>query len=280
MHPSAQVADGRRITRWSRDSIIEKIQEWHARHGEAPCSADWNPSLARWRAQEWRVERYREGRWPSTNAVKRLFGGSFDEALLAAGLEPHRPGPRRVAGAARPDVAPRAPLPPRHVQDELAAALERAVRAEARAEAAERRLAHVHAHGRSAAEPGEARARRPVHVGGRVAHEPAARAHAAGGREAPAHASRQGAAPATAGREAPAHASRQGAPSATAAVEHLAPLARHEVEALRAGGPAGPAVLARALKGLAAARATGNRAALAAALGEVAAAAVRWRDRL
>ena len=59
MPPSAQTAGGRRVTRWTRELIIEKILEWEARYGEPPCSADWNPSLARWRAQEWRAERYR-----------------------------------------------------------------------------------------------------------------------------------------------------------------------------------------------------------------------------
>ena len=114
MTPSAQVADGRRVRRWTRDTIIEKIREWNDRYGEPPCSADWNPSLARWRAQEWRAERYREGFWPSTNAAKRPFGGSFDAAVRAAGLEPHRPGPRRrAAGVARPDFEQRAPQAPR-----------------------------------------------------------------------------------------------------------------------------------------------------------------------
>ena len=101
MAPSAQTAGGRRVRRWTRDTIIEKILEWNAWYGEPPCSADWNPSLARWRAQEWRAERYRDGVWPSTNAAKRPFGGSFDAAVRAAGLEPHRPGPRRRRRASR-----------------------------------------------------------------------------------------------------------------------------------------------------------------------------------
>ena len=137
MTPSAQVADGRRIRRWTRDTIISKIREWNDRYGEPPCSADWNPSLARWRAQEWREARYRDGIWPSTNAAKRPFDGSFDAAVRAAGLEPHRPGPRRrAAGAARPDVVQRAPQAPRSVDDELLAAAERVREAEARAAAA------------------------------------------------------------------------------------------------------------------------------------------------
>src|SRR5215203_6878632 len=130
MTPSAQVADGRRVRRWTRDTIIEKIREWNDRYGEPPCSADWNPSLARWRAQEWRAERYRDGVWPSTNAAKRPFEGSFDAAVRAAGLEPHRPGPRRrLPGEARPAVERRDDgwaRVPRDVVDELLAADERA----------------------------------------------------------------------------------------------------------------------------------------------------------
>ena len=141
MTPSAQAAGGRRVRRWSRETIIEKIREWNDRYGEAPCSADWNPSLARWRAQEWRAERYREGFWPSTNAAKRPFGGSFDAAVRAAGLEPHRPGPRRrAAGEARPDLPQRAPQGPRAIDDALADADARVRAAEAYAAALERRL--------------------------------------------------------------------------------------------------------------------------------------------
>ena len=121
MPPSANTAGGRRVTRWTRETIIEKITEWNELYGEPPCSADWNPSLARWRAQEWRAERYRDGIWPSTNAAKRPFDGSFDAAVRAAGLEPHRSGPRRrPAGTARPAVEQRAPeTVPRRVNDAL-----------------------------------------------------------------------------------------------------------------------------------------------------------------
>jgi hypothetical protein len=146
MRPSASTAGGRRATRWTREAIIEKVRAWDAAYGEPPCSADWNPSLARWRAQEWRAERYREGTWPSTNATKRLFGGSFAAAVKAAGLEPHKPGPRRrPAGAARPDIGQRAPATPRTIDEALLAAEERVVAAECRAAALERRLAAVEA---------------------------------------------------------------------------------------------------------------------------------------
>jgi hypothetical protein len=154
MTPSAQTAGGRRVRRWTRELIIEKIREWDARYGEPPCSADWNPSLARWRAQEWRAERYREGVWPSTNAAKRPFGGSFDAAVRAAGLEPRRPGPKRAAHAARPAVEPR-PADARLIadvdarvraaDDQADAAVRDAAEARAAAAAAERRVRELSA---------------------------------------------------------------------------------------------------------------------------------------
>src|SRR5215210_3032665 len=141
MAPSARLADGPRVRRWTREIIVEKIREWNDRYGEPPCSADWNPSLARWRAQEWRAERYRDGIWPSTNAAKRPFDGSFDAAVRAAGLEPHRSGPRRrPAGVARPSMQQREPQAPRSVDEALLEASERVRAAERRAAALERAL--------------------------------------------------------------------------------------------------------------------------------------------
>src|SRR5688500_238352 len=121
MSLSAIVADSGRRSVLTRDHVIERIRRWNALYGEPPCTADWNPSLARWRAQEWRIARYEEGdpetgaSWPSINAAKRLFDGSFDAAIRAAGLVPHRPGPRRRAPrTARPAVTQR---PPREARD-------------------------------------------------------------------------------------------------------------------------------------------------------------------
>src|SRR5918998_1837387 len=139
MTPSVVLAGGVRKGTLTREIVIEKILRWNALYGEPPRTADWNPSLARWRAQEWRIERYRLGdpetgaRWPSVNAAKRHFDGSFDAAVRAAGLVPHRPGPRRrPARSALPPVAPRAPRAPREVEAELAAAGERVLEAERR----------------------------------------------------------------------------------------------------------------------------------------------------
>src|SRR5215212_5332798 len=332
MPPSASNAGGGRVTRWTRELIIAKIREWNDSYGEPPCSADWNPSLARWRAQEWRAERYREGVWPSTNAAKRPFEGSFDAAVRAAGLEPHKPGPRRrLPGEARPAIERRDDgwsRVPRDVADELLAADERARLAEAHAAALERRLAAAERRAERAEDKmGDARrrARRASEQAGRarrarertrltaaetreltierleaVTAEAEARVRAA---EDQAEAAAQDAYDARrAMRAADARASNSEA-RATAAERRAAEARAAEAErrsrelaalvcgeqrrltvtelaALREGGPSGPAVLASALKALGAARASGDRTGLAAALGQLASAAVRWRDRL
>jgi hypothetical protein len=292
------------VTRWTRELIIEKILEWDARYGEPPCSADWNPSLARWRAQEWRAERYREGAWPSTNAAKRQFGGSFDAAVRAAGLEPHRPGPRRrAAGLAKPDVPQREPT--RNVaereRDEVAARLagESAIRAlsdriaeldralivaESRADRAEAKAGEARRRARRASDKaGRARrARDRVRVArvpslGRVEAliaDAEARVRAA---DDQAEAAVRDAAEAR--RETVAAEQRARELSALVANGQRR-LTGGELSALREGGASGPAVLAGALKRLAKARAAHDRGGLASALAEVASAAVRWRDRL
>ncbi len=245
MTPSAQIAGGRRNRRWTRDTIIEKITEWHARHGEAPGSADWNPSLARWRAQEWRVERYYDGSWPSTNAVKRAFDGSFDAAVRAAGLEPARPGPPRAAGTARPAAAPRHEVPAPRLPVSEADLVRRAEAAEARADRAEKRLAEARHRARLATE----RAGRARRTRDRAIADARARVAAA-------------------------------LDQSDAAMRDADALRRASAPTGTEDGPAGPGVLAGALRRLASARATGDRQGLRRELGEVAAAALRWRDRL
>ncbi len=314
MTPSAQTAGGRRVRRWNRELIIEKILEWDARYGEPPCSADWNPSLARWRAQEWRVERYRDGVWPSTNAAKRPFGGSFDAAVRAAGLEPRRPGPkRRAAGTVRPDVEQRAALPPERAPRNVAggerdvgaarlageteytdllariAELERALLvAEGRAERAEAKVGEARRRARRAGDQsGRARrARDRVRVARPDARTQAlervealvadadARVRAA---DDQAEAAVRDAAEA---RRETVVAERRARELSALVANGQRRLTGGELATAREGGPSGPAVLAAALKRLTRARAAGDRGGLAAALAEVASAAVRWRDRL
>jgi hypothetical protein len=75
-------------------------------------------------------------------------------------------------------------------------------------------------------------------------------------------------------------AEREYAEVAVAATGAPRKLTASELDALRAEGPAGPALLADALKVLAVARRTDNRTKLEEALAQVASAAVTWRDRL
>jgi len=344
MHPSANTAGGRRVTRWTRESIIERILEWNDRFGEPPCSADWNPSLARWRAQEWRVERYRDGSWPSTNAAKRPFDGSFDAAVRAAGLEPHRSGPRRrPAGVARPAVQQREPQAPRSVDEALldaadrvralerrVAELEREVAvAERRADRAEDRLGDARTRARRAGErerrargarervqvvereAGEQfemltadanarvraaydqaqaavadtyEARRAARAAEMRAADAEARARAAErlAEAASADSAAVGAAMAAAraAEHRAAEAERRARELATLVCGEPRQLTRGELARLRAAGPTGPAVMANALRTLHKARAAGDRRGLTDALGDVASAAVGWRDRL
>jgi hypothetical protein len=285
MTPSAQIAGGRRVRRWTCEIIIEKMAAWHALHGEPPCSADWNPSLARWRAQEWRAERYYDGEWPSTNAVKRAFGGSFDAAVRAAGFAPARPGPRRKARAARPDMPQRAPVGPREVRpatvsDAEVAALERRLAAaERRAERAEERLREARKRARLANE----RANRARKARERSSDEAGARVRAAldqadaAVRDAEAMRGVPGVSNINNGSSNAA-----GIASAAGSVVRGTGASAARAAGVRdvAVGPAGPGVLADALRRLAAARTTNDRHALRIELSAVAAEALRWRDRL
>lgn len=66
---------------WTRDAIVLCIQEWADEHGGVPPAAC---DFLRARAADLPV--------PSVNNVQRRFG-SWNEAIRAAGFEPHHPGP-------------------------------------------------------------------------------------------------------------------------------------------------------------------------------------------
>ncbi|MDX6679446.1 MAG: hypothetical protein QOE31_3498, partial [Solirubrobacteraceae bacterium] len=128
---------------WDRDSIIIAIQEWAATYGEPPRAADWNPSSAKWSGQLWRVERYRAGRadgssWPALNSAKRPFDGSLNAAVMAAGFEPAKPGPKRRRDV-DPEQAHRTEMSPEG-RAMLAAALAQAREAERRVATLEAKL--------------------------------------------------------------------------------------------------------------------------------------------
>jgi hypothetical protein len=142
--------------------------------------------------------------------------------------------------------------------EEAQAAVERA---EARAAAAERALAQ--------AQSTAVRVERVVEAPPERAVVEEALARAAAAEEAAARAESRA-----------AKAEREYAEVAVAATGAPRKLTASEVEALRSDGPAGPALLADALKALGVARRSDNRFKLEEALAQVASAAVTWRDRL
>lgn len=73
--------------RWTREGVIEAIQRWAWRWGEAPSAQEWTkspPASTAYRALSDQSAR------PSVNTVTRLFG-SWRSAIAAAGLEARRP---------------------------------------------------------------------------------------------------------------------------------------------------------------------------------------------
>jgi HNH endonuclease len=62
---------GRAIPYWTRDRIISALQRWHREYGYPPKSRNWQP---------------RSTPWHPTIAMVRLVFGSWNDALIAAGL--------------------------------------------------------------------------------------------------------------------------------------------------------------------------------------------------
>lgn len=87
---------------WTKDTIVQAIQEYNSRFGRRPSAWDWSPALARARAHPERLaeieERWQDGVWPSMTHVQGRFG-SWNAAIEAAGFEPntlgHRTDPER-----------------------------------------------------------------------------------------------------------------------------------------------------------------------------------------
>lgn len=69
------------------EAITAAIVEWTRRYGDVPSMADWDPVRARALGQEWRIQRYHDGDWPSARSVAHHFG-SFASAVSSAGLVP------------------------------------------------------------------------------------------------------------------------------------------------------------------------------------------------
>jgi hypothetical protein len=282
---------------WDRDSIISAIREWVATYGEPPRAADWNPASAKWSGQLWRVERYRSGRadgspWPALNSAKRPFGNSLNEAIRAAGFEPAKPGPVRRRDVA-PELADRAEMSPEG-RAMVSAALARARAAERRVATLEAQLARAKPKAAVAAARMDA-AQARTDAGRMAAKLERAEATIASlrgeRRELKAERDRQadalvaterllGAARAEAADRRAASAERELRETVAAIKGEQRRLTADELVELRSTGPAGPAVLATALKALATARANGSATDLRVALTEVARAAITWQERI
>lgn len=77
-----------KITVWTREIIVGRIQEWALLYGEPPAMPDWNPIKAREMRDEWRAQRFEaDDRWPWFMTVVKRFG-SWNAAVAAAGFEP------------------------------------------------------------------------------------------------------------------------------------------------------------------------------------------------
>lgn len=95
---------------WTRDTIIDALRRYAAMHGDDFTQAAFSPSSAKWAARPDLADRYFAGDengepWPSLNAIKSKFGGSFNAAREAAGFAANVPGPsktKRAAGTAEP----------------------------------------------------------------------------------------------------------------------------------------------------------------------------------
>lgn len=143
------LADGRSSTR-GREFYTEALREYLGLYDEL-TAACFSPGSAKRNGRPDLVERYYAGRpsggnWPSLNAIKSAFGGSFNTAREAIGLEPNSTGPasgRRKPGEAVPilDVRERLVYVPNErtrqlqarvsrLEERLASALDRARRAE------------------------------------------------------------------------------------------------------------------------------------------------------
>jgi hypothetical protein len=85
---------GRRRAKATPAEILRAIQRWNDRYGEPPTMADWDPYRARQIGQEWRIERYDDGDWPSIKTVRNHFG-RLSSAIALAGLVPRHQGQQR-----------------------------------------------------------------------------------------------------------------------------------------------------------------------------------------
>lgn len=86
--------------RWTRELVIQCIQEYDRRYGHPPSAVDWNVGRARTVGRLDLVDRfYTDGCWPHGSTLRRWFE-TWNDVIRAAGFEPLRPGEHRKRGKA------------------------------------------------------------------------------------------------------------------------------------------------------------------------------------
>src|SRR5690349_19162983 len=95
---------------WTRERIVDALQDWTRLTGSPPRSYEWAPASARVLGRESPLSRLwgaSHPRWPSTATVVRHFG-TWNGGLSAAGLPLRRPPTAPASGrAARIELAQR-----------------------------------------------------------------------------------------------------------------------------------------------------------------------------
>jgi hypothetical protein len=92
---SCRTAYDKAQAKWTRERIIQAIQQWATVYGAPPAATDWNVAHARALGLHDRVARYqatdRAVDHPAHSTVQDVFG-SWSAATVAAGFTPNRAG--------------------------------------------------------------------------------------------------------------------------------------------------------------------------------------------
>ncbi|WP_354701502.1 hypothetical protein DSM112329_01821 [Paraconexibacter sp. AEG42_29] len=75
---------------YDREQILDAIRRWDAEQGHPPTWLDWDPACARRKGHAEQAERFEAGTWPTTAMVRRQFP-TLGSAIEAAGLVPPKP---------------------------------------------------------------------------------------------------------------------------------------------------------------------------------------------
>jgi hypothetical protein len=87
-------------TIWTRERIIDAIQDYAEQYGRPPSATEWSPHAAIRVYRDDIAERfYEDGCWPSTVIVQTRFG-SWNAAIAAAGFSPLKTGHKHTDIAA------------------------------------------------------------------------------------------------------------------------------------------------------------------------------------